>query len=117
MEEKKFNKGDKVRIDLSTMIVENLNDKVKFDLYNGKVGKVLYTDQFGVAVKIDGGFSDSFAHSYLTTVKKRKGGNAYLKEKLSSLEAKLKDVLNEKDSFADDCKKIVQGERRVEAKG
>lgn len=95
METKKFNKGDKVHIDLRNLLTVNKPEcKVKKDLFDGKEGVVLYTDKFGVAVKIEGGFSDSFPAENLTLVTEKKPKNGFdrLKVKYAKLKAEKEEV-------------------------
>jgi hypothetical protein len=60
---KKFCKGDKVRIKIGK------NSKIPYscrELYNGKIGTVLFKYNFGVCVIVEGGFQNIFAESELT---------------------------------------------------
>lgn len=81
---KKFCKGDKVRITIGE------NSKIPYscrELYNGKIGTVLFKDIFCVCVIVEGGFQNSFSESELTNVNK---GKKYYLNKLAQLFVKRK---------------------------
>jgi ribosomal protein L21E len=76
---KKFCKGDKVRI---TIRKNNRIPHSCRELYNGKIGTVLFKDIFGVCVIVEGGFQDVFAESELSHANK---GIKYYLNKLAHL--------------------------------